>query len=73
MSAKLEEGDFRGAIRLACSNDKLAPFSSGTFTALQAKHPQPRQDTSNPPPLNQSQLHWLLDLFLMVQPVDQTV
>ena len=38
--SKIEEGDFRGAVRLACSNDSLASFSDETLEALKAKHPQ---------------------------------
>ena len=39
VSGKLEEGDFRGAVRLACSDDTLAPMNEPTFEALQEKHP----------------------------------
>ena len=49
VASKLEEGDFRGAVRLACSDDRLAPSDSATFAALQAKHPLPHCDTVIPP------------------------
>ena len=50
VSSKLEEGDFRGAVRLACSVDRMAPFNSGTFEALKDKHPPPHPETITPPP-----------------------
>ena len=34
VSAKLEGGDFKGAVRLASSEDTLAPFNETTFEAL---------------------------------------
>ena len=49
MSAKLEEGDFRGAIRLACSEDTLADFSEVTYDALCAKHPPAHPNSEIPP------------------------
>ena len=44
VSEKLEEGDFRGAVRLACSEDSVA------IAALKAKHPDPHPDTKCPQP-----------------------
>ena len=49
VSSKLEEGDFRGAVRLACSDDTLADRSDATYCALQRKHPAPHPDSSIPP------------------------
>ena len=49
VAQKLEEGDFRGAVRIASSNDKVAPFCEATFTKLQKKHPPAHQDTVIPP------------------------
>ena len=49
VASKLEEGDFRGAVRLACSDDRLAPSDSATFAALQAKHPSSHCDAVIPP------------------------
>ena len=39
VSAKLEEGDFKGAARLASSEDTLAPLNEATLEALKGKHP----------------------------------
>ena len=47
-SAKLEEGDFRRAVRLACSEDHVAETSPSIFAALQAKHPPPHPLSSIP-------------------------
>ena len=52
VASKLEDDDFKGAIRLACSDDRLAPFNSATFAALQKKHPVPHPDTVIPPTPN---------------------
>ena len=48
VSLKLEEGDFRGAVRLACSDDSLADMTKATYTALQQKHPVPHPHSSIP-------------------------
>ena len=37
ISGKLEEGDFTGAVRLASSDDVLAPYDEATFAALQKR------------------------------------
>lgn len=39
VSSKLEDGDIRGAIRLAASDDILAPFDDVTAEVLRSKHP----------------------------------
>ena len=39
VSAHLEEGDFRGAIRLASSDSSIAAPTNDTFQTLQDKHP----------------------------------
>jgi hypothetical protein len=39
VSAKIEEGDVRGAVRLSVSDDSLAPFSESTVEALRKLHP----------------------------------
>eukprot|EP00731_Ephydatia_muelleri_P011681 Em0006g575a len=49
VAQKLEEGDFRGAVRIASSDDKVAPFCEATITELQKKHPPAHQDTVIPP------------------------
>ena len=38
-SAKLEEGDVKGAIRILASNDSLAPANATTLDSLRALHP----------------------------------
>ena len=49
MSAKLEEGDFKGAVRLASSEDTLAPCSEVTFELLKERHPDSHPDSTIPP------------------------
>jgi len=39
VSSKLEDGDVRGVIRLAASDDTLAPFTDATIEELKLKHP----------------------------------
>ena len=48
VSSKLEEGDFRGAVRLVCSEDVIAPQDNATFEALKQKHPPSHPDTAIP-------------------------
>ena len=50
ISQKLEEGDFSGAVRLASSEDSLAPVNDTTFSALLAKHLPPSESSILPPP-----------------------
>ena len=50
VSVKLEEGDFKGAVRLACSEDTLAEDNEVTIAALRSKHPAPHPDTIPIPP-----------------------
>ena len=49
VSEKLEEGDFKGAVRLASSDDTLAPMSETTFQALLERHPSPHPDSEISP------------------------
>jgi hypothetical protein len=44
----LSDGDLRGAIRLLCSQDSLAPNDDTTFLKLQEKHPKPQEKTIKP-------------------------
>jgi len=37
---KLDEGDVRGAVRLAASDDSFEPISMEVLNILQSKHPQ---------------------------------
>jgi hypothetical protein len=41
VSSKLEESDYKGAVRLVCSEDVFATHDSHTLEALRAKHPPP--------------------------------
>ena len=50
VSSKIQAGDFKGAIRLASSEDVLADCNEETYLALQAKHPAPHPNTHIPPP-----------------------
>ena len=53
VSSRLEEGDIRGAIRLASSDSGIAKPTIATFHALQDKHPPSPPDFSPPtPPLS---------------------
>ena len=45
---KLEEGDFQGAVKIASSDDKVAPFYEATVSELQKKHTSAHQDTVIP-------------------------
>ena len=56
VSAKIEEGNLRGAIRLICSEDVIADNSDETFASLQAKHPPPYAGSVIPPLKNMSEL-----------------
>ena len=49
VSTKLEESDFKGAVRLASSDVKLAPMNMATFEALKEKHPPLHPDSAFPP------------------------
>ena len=49
VSVKIEEGDFKGTIRLAGSDDKVALVSESTFRELQQKHPPIHPESSIPP------------------------
>ena len=49
VSCKLEEGDFRGAVRLICSEDFIAELDEATLAALRSKHPPPHPNSCIPP------------------------
>ena len=40
ISSKLNEGKVKGGIRLAASDDKIAPFSTDNYRKLLSEHPQ---------------------------------
>ena len=67
VSMKLEEGDFRGAVRLACSEDTIAASNDATFAALQLKHPPPLPDSSIPLSFRTRLLHLSLCRLTRVQ------
>ena len=60
VSEKLEEGDFRGAVRLACSEDSVTEANESTIAALRSKHPAPHPDSSMPPPPDSHELEGVL-------------
>ena len=39
-SSKFDEGNVKGGIRLAASDDKIAPFLTDNYQKLLSKHPQ---------------------------------
>lgn len=53
VSAKIEEGDVRGAIRMAASDDTLAPFDEVSLEALRRLHPR-RAAPAHPEPSAQA-------------------
>ena len=50
VSAKLEEGDYRGAVRIACSEDAIADITDGTISSLRERHPGPHPESHIPSP-----------------------
>ena len=48
MEAKFADGDVTGAVRLASSNDTLAPFDGETLSGLRSKHPPSPPDWEFP-------------------------
>ena len=48
ISAKLEESDYRGAVRIACSEESIADIMEETITLLKKKHPAPHSESSIP-------------------------
>ena len=55
-AAKLEEGDVKGAVRLLCSDDKLASANSTTFEELRSLHPSAPPDRRSTPPSDSTPL-----------------
>ena len=45
----LEEGDFKDAVKLASSDDRLAPYTKEILDALLSKHPALPPDSAIPP------------------------
>ena len=50
VSTKLEEGDYKGAVRIACSDDTIADINDETLSALKLKHPPAHPDSCFPSP-----------------------
>jgi len=48
-SAKLEDGDVKGAVRLLCSDDKLVTPDTFTFNQLSHLHPRNPADRRSTP------------------------
>ena len=48
VSSRLDEGDYRRAVRLACNEDVIADQSIGTLEALKLKHPSSPPDSDIP-------------------------
>ena len=46
-SVKLEDGDVKGAVRLLCSDDRLAVSDESTFDELRRLHPATPPDRRN--------------------------
>ncbi|XP_021959247.1 uncharacterized protein LOC110855135 [Folsomia candida] len=65
VEAKLADGDIRGAIRLACSDDTIAPSDDETLAALLTKHPSHPQPVDFPPPLEDPVIAPVLDEELL--------
>ena len=49
VASKLEEGDFKGAVRLASSPVSFCPEDERTLKLLKERHPPPHEDTVIPP------------------------
>jgi hypothetical protein len=79
-SAKLEDGDVKGAVRLLCSDDSLAAPNDATFAELRLLHPAAPVDRRPAPSTVVPSLQVLPDAvktaimsFRMDQPRDQMV
>ena len=57
VSRKLEEGNIKGAVRLATSADIIAEVNDSTISALQSKHPPPYPESSPIPAPDKSHLN----------------
>ena len=53
VSIKLE-GDYKGAVRHACSDDPILDLNEETLSALRSKHLPPHPNSCNPPPPEES-------------------
>ena len=57
VSRKLEEGNIKGAVRLATSEDIIAEENDSTISALQSKHSSPHPESSPIPAPDKSHLN----------------
>ena len=62
VSSKLEEGDFRGAVCLACSEDTVAEANDTMIAALSSKHPAPHLDSILPLPPTSNEVEGALSV-----------
>ena len=60
VASKLEEGNLKGTVHLAHSQETIADTSDKTLAALHQKHPPPHPDTRLPPPPEDSSLVLLI-------------
>ena len=67
VSSKLEEGDYRGAVRLACSEDVIADPSEETLHILRSKHPPSPPDSAIPVLDSTSPLTFAIDTQLIMR------
>ena len=61
VSGKLEEADYRGAVRLVSSEDVIADHCVSTLEALKKKHPPPHKDSSMPNVVSGKSLSFSID------------
>jgi len=59
VSAKIEDGDVKGAVQLAASDDKIATYCQGTIDELVSKHPR----VVAPPQYTATNVHEPLKLY----------
>ena len=52
LSSKLDEGNIKGGIRIAATNDKIAPFSTDNYQKLLSKQHAERAKFAAPIPEN---------------------
>ena len=61
VSSKLEEGNYRGAVRLACSENTMAEHTNDTLEALRQKHPPPHCNSTEVDLNCDPPLHFTID------------
>ena len=58
VSTKINDGNIKAAVRIAASNDSLAPVNADTLKKLQGKHPESRENIQPPDFIEQ---HFVVD------------